>query len=202
MAQPMLNGKSVPAKYLSACGFTYIGLLLVISIAGIAMAAAGMTWHYKLRAEKERQLLFVGKQFNNAITSYYDATPADTKQYPRSLDDLLLDRRFPKIKRHLRQLYSDPITGSNDWGLVRQGQRIVGVYSLSKQKPFKLAGFDPVNQGFSGAASYQDWVFGQATTSGPSSGPLSTRTSNKSATAISPSIQAKADDQSRATKLK
>lgn len=149
-------------RHLTETGFTYIGLMLMIAIAGIGMAAAGMSWHYKLRADKEKQLLFVGSQFNNAITSYYESSPAENKQYPRSLEELLLDRRFPKVKRHLRQIYSDPMTGSSNWGLVRQGQRITAVYSLSKEKPFKVSGFDAANQGFNSAGSYQDWIFGQA----------------------------------------
>ncbi|NOT67564.1 MAG: type II secretion system protein [Methylophilaceae bacterium] len=143
-------------------GFSYIGLLIMIAIAGVGLSAAGMSWQYQVRAEKERQLLFVGGQFRNAINSYFDNTPSGAKIYPLTLEDLLLDKRLPKIKRHLRRIYSDPISGKPDWGLAKQQGRIVGVYSLSKSKPLKQAGFDAAEDSFTGAASYRAWVFGLA----------------------------------------
>ncbi len=143
-------------------GFTYLGLMMFIAITGIVLSVAGISWQYQVRAEKEQQLLFVGEQFKSAINGYYISSLGDTKLYPLSLDDLLLDKRVPNVRRHLRQIYVDPMTGKGDWGLVKQQGRIVGVFSTSSLKPFKLSGFKDGEADFSGAKSYQDWIFGHA----------------------------------------
>ena len=146
----------------ASSGFTYIGLMLFIAITGIVLSVAGLSWQYQVRAEKEQQLLFVGSQFRAAINSYYISALGDAKVYPLSLNDLLLDKRMPNIRRHLRQIYLDPFTEKADWGLVTQEGRIVGVYSSSTLKPLKHSGFNRENAKFSGAKSYQDWIFGEA----------------------------------------
>jgi type II secretory pathway pseudopilin PulG len=143
-------------------GFTYIGLLLLIAIAGIGLSAAGLSWQYQVKSEKERQLLFAGRQIASAIQSYFDSSTSEVKVYPLTLNDLLLDKRAPNIKRHLRQIYSDPMTGKPNWGLVKLQGHIVGVYSTSQAKPIKKAGFSLTETSFTGARSYQDWIFGQA----------------------------------------
>ena len=142
-------------------GFTYIGLLLFIAITGIGLSVAGINWQYQTRAEKEKQLLFVGAEFRNALNSYYASTPDAAKVYPLSLNDLLLDKRMPNIKRHLRKIYLDPITGKADWGFVTQQGRIVGIYSPSTLVPYKKKGFDAAEAKFSGAKNYREWIFGQ-----------------------------------------
>ena len=146
----------------SNSGFTYIGLLLLIAIIGIGLSVAGMTWQIQIRAEKEKQLLFVGAEFRNAINSYYVSTPEAAKVYPANLNDLLLDKRIPSIKRHLRKIYLDPMTGKADWNFVREQGRIVGIYSRSSLAPFKQKGFNAADARFSGALSYSDWKFGKA----------------------------------------
>lgn len=140
-------------------GFTYMGLLLFIAIAGIALAVIGPVWHTEAQREKEKELLFVGDQMAQAIASYFQSTPGDVKQYPASLEDLLEDKRFPVIRRHLRRIYPDPMTGSTEWGLVKQQGRLVGLYSLSKDRPLKQDGFPERLASFSHAKSYQDWSF-------------------------------------------
>lgn len=143
-------------------GFTYIGLLLMIAITGVGLSTIGLSWQYQVRLEKEQQLLFVGAQFRRAIHSYYENSPSGVKTYPLTLDELLVDHRFPNVQRHLRQIYPDPMTGKQDWGLIKQQNRIVGIYSSSKTKPIKQAGFSLSDANFIGAHSYQDWIFGQA----------------------------------------
>ena len=140
-------------------GFTYIGLLLLIAITGFGLSVAGISWRYQVRSEKEQELLFVGEQFRSAINSYYASTPDAKKVYPLSLKDLLLDNRVPNIKRHLRKIYPDPITGKAEWGLLKQQGRIVGVYSLSTLAPFKHKGFNVADGEFVDAKSYKDWMF-------------------------------------------
>jgi type II secretory pathway pseudopilin PulG len=140
-------------------GFTYLGLMLFMVIAGIGLAMAGKVWHTEVQREKERELLFVGDQFRQAIGSYYENTPSGAKQYPLSLEQLLNDDRFPNMKHHLRRIYIDPMTGQAEWGLEKQGERIVGIYSLSQQHPLKTAGFVPEYEFFAQASQYQAWRF-------------------------------------------
>ncbi|WP_431112938.1 type II secretion system protein [Variovorax paradoxus] len=87
---------------------------------------------------------------------------SDPRGYPGSLDELLRDERFPGIRRHLRKIFVDPMTGKAEWGLVQVAGRIVGVHSLSTAVPIKQAGFDGDDHSFAGAQSYAGWVFGPA----------------------------------------
>lgn len=140
-------------------GFTYIGLLIVIALMGIALAGTGVIWHTETQREKERELLFVGDQFRRAIGLYYERTPG-AKQFPKALEDLLLDRRYPNTQRYLRRLYADPVSGNQEWGLVRGPEGgIVGVFSLSEAEPLKRAGFPIKYEDFEGKASYSEWQF-------------------------------------------
>lgn len=140
-------------------GFTYIGLLALIAISGIAMAGVAILWHQESQREREKELLFVGDAYRKAIISYYESSPNQPKQYPLKLDDMLLDKRFPVIKRHLRKLYIDPMTQKKDWGLILQQGRIIGVYSKLKIQPLKRAGFDSNYALFAEATDYQGWKF-------------------------------------------
>jgi type II secretory pathway pseudopilin PulG len=142
-------------------GFTYIALVLAIALHGAVMAAAGSAWHMAQKRERERELLFVGDQFRNAIRAYARSGPGTAGQLPRTLDDLLLDPRFPGTRRHLRKVFVDPITWKAEWGLVKtpDGHAILGVYSLSEEAPLKTTHFQPADRAFEGAARYSDRKF-------------------------------------------
>lgn len=160
MAHAMLTGSSISIKpRFFQRGFTYLGLMLLIAIFGIGLAAAGTVWHTEVQREKERELLFVGEQYARAIGSYYESTPTGIKQYPASLEDLLQDPRFPEMQRHLRKLYRDPITDSEQWGLIKEQGRLAGVYSLASQQPLKKAGFPAAWAAFADATNYAEWKF-------------------------------------------
>lgn len=139
-------------------GFGYLLVLFMLAAMGLLLAGAGEVWHTTAQREKEVELLFIGSQFRQAIGSYYAASPDALKQYPRKLEDLLEDPRFPVPRRHLRQLYRDPINGSMQWGLVKEGESVVGVHSLAEGRPFKLS-FRGSDAAFSGAVRYDQWVF-------------------------------------------
>ena len=51
-------------------GFTYVGLLLAVALAGVALAAAGTLWSTVAQRDRELELLFVGDQYRRAIGSY------------------------------------------------------------------------------------------------------------------------------------
>lgn len=140
-------------------GIGYLLLLFIIAAMGMLLAGAGEVWQTATRRERERELLFVGEQFRNAIAAYHNRSPGAQKEYPKSLADLLQDTRFPVTVRYLRRIYRDPITNSTAWGLIKRGDRIVGVYSLSPETPLKQDNFPPGLESFAGRASYQEWIF-------------------------------------------
>jgi type II secretory pathway pseudopilin PulG len=139
-------------------GFTYVGLLLMVVLIGVGLAAVANVWHTESQRAKEAELLFVGHQFRDAIKRYYNASPG-RPELPKSFEDLLQDKRFPTVRRYLRKLFVDPMTGKAEWGLVMVGDRIVGVHSLSKGRPFKVRGFTAVDAGFEEKTSYDQWMF-------------------------------------------
>lgn len=137
-------------------GFTYLTALFIIVIMGVGFALLGELWHTASLREKEAELLYVGNQYRRAIEQYHAIVP---NQYPRTFQDLLKDPRAPNVRRHLRQLYPDPMTGT-DWILVKAPDGgIMGVHSRSEERPFKIASFRPRDASFSGAAKYSDWKF-------------------------------------------
>lgn len=141
-----------------AFGFTYMTVLFIVAILGGGLALTGEVWHTSAMREKEAELLHIGNHYRKAIQRYYLSGPQ--RQYPRSLDDLLKDPRQPGTVRYLRKLYPDPITGKEEWGLVKAPDGgILGVHSVSDETPFKTAGFKLRDRTFEGAQKYSDWKF-------------------------------------------
>jgi type II secretory pathway pseudopilin PulG len=168
-------------------GFTYIGLLIAVVLLGIGLALVGEVWNTAVKRDRERELLFVGDQFRQAIGRYYESSPG-VKQYPRKLEDLLEDKRFPVMKRYLRRIYLDPMTGKADWGLVMQGDQILGVYSPSKDTPIKVANFQPLDAFFADSNSYSDWRFIYAPAGAASAGQAAAAADSQIAGARAPNF--------------
>lgn len=141
-------------------GALYLLMLGMLAVMSVAAMHVGESRTLIERQAKEAELLFVGDQYRRAIESYARTTPAGMTRYPATFDDLLHDPRQPALKRHLRRVFHDPLTGTTDWGIVAlQDGRIRGVYSKAAQAPLKLAGFAEDYAAFAGAESYQDWKF-------------------------------------------
>jgi type II secretory pathway pseudopilin PulG len=138
-----------------------MAVLLAVALHGAVLAAVGVVWSNAQKRERETQLLFVGHEFRKAIRSYA-AGAGGAGTYPESLEDLLRDPRTPALKRHLRKIYVDPMTGKAEWGLVRspEGKGILGVYSLSEDAPLKTGNFAEADKEFEGKTSYAEWKFG------------------------------------------
>ena len=140
-------------------GFAYLYVLLLIALIGMGLAAAGTLWRTDAQRAREAELLFIGNQYRQAIKNYYELEPGQPR-LPQSIDDLLEDNRRPDSVRHLRRAYRDPLTGGELVPIrAPDNQGIVGVVSQSPGRPYKLAGFLPEDETFSGAASYADWRF-------------------------------------------
>lgn len=148
----------VPA-FLQQRGFTYLAVLIIVMIMGFGLSAVGELYSHAAQREKERELLFIGDQYRQAIASYYNRSPG-AKMFPQKLEDLLEDKRFPMPQHHLRKLYPDPMTASTEWGLVEApGVGIMGVYSRSEETPIKTSNFDAIYAAFEGAEHYRNWIF-------------------------------------------
>jgi type II secretory pathway pseudopilin PulG len=142
-------------------GFTYVGLIVLVAIIGMVTATTIKLGSLMQRRAAEEALLEVGAAFGDALKSYANASTPGQRLTPATLDELLLDPRFPTPRRHLRQIYADPVTGEARWGLQRGVDKIgiVAVYSLSSARPIKLANFDPRFVGFDNRQRRSDWKF-------------------------------------------
>jgi type II secretory pathway pseudopilin PulG len=162
-------------------------LLIVVAVMGAGLAAYGELTSHAAQRERERELLFVGAQYRQAIATYYERTPGVVKRYPMKLEDLLLDSRFPNIERYLRRFYPDPMTGNPQWGLIEApGGGIMGVYSLSEAAPIKTGGFEPADASLMGAASYSGWRFFHSPQNVPTAGPAAVPAKAPSPTGLRP----------------
>lgn len=134
----------------SQSGFTYVIVLAALAIFGIGLAAAGTAWSSTARRDKEEEWLAIGAAYQKAIGDYYTQSPGSPRNYPRTLDDLVEDRRFAGTRRHLRKVYGDPLNHNKEWGIVPAPDGgIAGVYSLSEAEPLR------VRMG----KRYSDWKF-------------------------------------------
>jgi type II secretory pathway pseudopilin PulG len=147
-------------------GFTYLGLVVLVTVIGLVGAATLKIDSLLHRAAAEEELLAVGAAFSAALESYAAATPPGQPPQPPSLQELLKDPRTPGLRRHLRKLFVDPMTGGTEWGIVWLGDhaRVVGVYSLSQARPLKVGNFDARFAGFENKQHFSDWKFMTAAT--------------------------------------
>ncbi|MGC4396496.1 type II secretion system protein [Hydrogenophaga sp. T2] len=131
--------------------------ILVATLAASSLVAIQQT---HTQREREKQLLFVGDQYRRAISSYRGVFPAGgSRAWPRSIEDLLNDTRFPSPVHHLRQAYPDPMTGQVDWELIVENNGVVGIRSRSTLKPIKEVGFSNDYRDFERRGAYREWEF-------------------------------------------
>ncbi|WP_211923482.1 type II secretion system protein, partial [Pseudoduganella ginsengisoli] len=103
-------------------GFTYLSLIILVAIIGLASAATIKLGSIMQRSAAERELLAIGAEYADALESYAKATPPGQSPLPPSFKELLRDNRFPNVRRHLRRVYVDPLTGNAEWGIVYANQ--------------------------------------------------------------------------------
>lgn len=147
----------------AACGFSYLWMLILLALLAAGSARLAPLYSTALQREQEQQLLSMGAEMRAAIASYHrrsfpgQAGPADA--YPTSLEDLILDSRASPPIRHLRKIHVDPITARRKWGLLKIGNRIVGVRSLSNRSAIKRDEFDGDDYPFAGVERVSEWWF-------------------------------------------
>jgi len=138
-------------------GFTYLGMLVLIVLIGLMLAAAGQVARTAIQREREAELLFIGHQYRAAIARFV----RQNHRYPTELAELVqYDAAGPAPAYYVRRLYRDPMTGALDWLLIpAPGVGFMGVASSSKGVPLKRAGFDDNDLDFDQAETYSDWLF-------------------------------------------
>lgn len=166
-------------------GFTYLWLIFALAAIAAALAAIAQPVSLAARREREAELMFRGNEIARALTTYREATPGDAKQLPTSLDDLLEDRRGPRMRRHLRRLYPDPFTGAPDWVLVTTDDgRIAGVHSRSGTPALRTVDLPGASDGAPPPVSARIFSFSEAPTAASATAPGASRHGPQ--TAISP----------------
>jgi type II secretory pathway pseudopilin PulG len=114
-------------------GYVLIALLFMVAVIMIVMAAAAPSIATQIKREREDELMRRGKQYQRAIQLYY----RKFGRFPASIDQLQNTNNI----RFLRHKYNDPITGKDEWRLIRFGQ------AKPKSPPAYLAGGQRGGQG-------------------------------------------------------
>jgi len=121
-----------PERLYGQTGMTYVGMLLAITLIGIATTALTPMWSTMVRRDKEAELLFGLGEYRRAIARYRE----DHGRYPARLEDLLEDKTQRQVRRYLRRIYPDPMTGKADWKLdfiVDKTGAFAGIRDLHSQ---------------------------------------------------------------------
>ena len=121
----------------SAQGYTYIVVLVFLAVLSMAAALTLEIADTNAKRAAEAELLDVGKEFERGFASYYRQSPSGSRRFPDRLEDLTRDPRYPGLRRHLRRVYVDPLTGAA-WGTVpAPGGGIMAVYSTAAGEPYR-----------------------------------------------------------------
>lgn len=149
-------------------GFTYVAMLFALTVFALSAAWLGETTSRSLQRERERALIEIGLRMQDAIRSYYLASPGSTKTFPREFSDLEFDTRYVGIKRHLRRLERDPVTNRFDWGLIYASDGgIAGVFSSSAKAPLASPGVAVGTFLVPAGSTYAAWKFAFDPTKSP-----------------------------------
>lgn len=146
-------------------GFLLSATILLLLVTGLLTFTLARRWEMEDRLAKERDLMWIGEQFRFALASYAAVVRGDGGRAPKTLEELVNDRRGESNRQHLRRVYVDPMTGKAQWGLVKDASGgIVGVHSQSQAKPLPRDRLWPFNPSWAKARRYADWVFSAGVT--------------------------------------
>jgi len=142
----------------SSGGFTYIAALVMVMIMGILLGVTGQSMRIIMQREKEKELIFRGLQYRDAIERWYTKKGVATIPL-KDINALLKDNRTPSGDRLIRQLYKDPMTGKDFKVISDPNRGITGVQSTSDEEPMKIANFPEVLKNFEEKKKYSEWKF-------------------------------------------
>ncbi len=135
----------------------------MVVIIGIMLGAVGQSMQVIMNREKEKELIFRGLQYRDAIERWND--PKKNRGPLKALKDLfeltVSSSANKSEDRLLRKLYKDPITGG-EWkpwpNPPNATQGITGVVSSSNEEPYKKD-FPEALKSFNGKKKYSEWIF-------------------------------------------
>ncbi|ADP71057.1 hypothetical protein Rvan_1815 [Rhodomicrobium vannielii ATCC 17100] len=134
-------------------GYTFPLMLVIITALAYGASRIEVAASYRLKRDKEDELLFRGLAYMKAI----DAFHTRNGKYPRRLAELA--GSGAGASGFIRQLYKDPVTGK-DFDLIRTSEgEITGVVSSSAASPFRKVDFEKGLRGFELAKTYAEWRF-------------------------------------------
>lgn len=93
-------------------GFTLVGVVVAMAIIVILLAAVGPTVATIIERDREKELIFRGKQYARAVLAFQ-------KRYGRFPNEL---KELSKVKpRSIRKLWKDPMCNCDDWQIIIAG---------------------------------------------------------------------------------
>ena len=98
-----------PPPRRAQAGYTLVMLMVLVTVLNVLVAAALPAWTAMQQRDKEEELIFRGLQYAEAIRVFQSRFG----RLPVRLKELI-----EVEPRSIRQLWKDPLTGKNDWGLV------------------------------------------------------------------------------------
>jgi type II secretory pathway pseudopilin PulG len=98
----------------SESGFTILAVIVAVTLLLIVLAAAAPRMGTQIKRDREEELIHRAHQYDRAIQLFY----RKFGRFPNSLDELMNTNNL----RFLRRKYKDPITGKDEWRLIRLGQ--------------------------------------------------------------------------------
>jgi len=95
-------------------GFTILAVIVAVTILLIVLAAAAPRMSTQIKHDREEELVHRAHQYVRAIQLFY----RKFGRFPNSVEEMENTNNL----RFLRRKYKDPITGKDEWRLIRFGQ--------------------------------------------------------------------------------
>jgi type II secretory pathway pseudopilin PulG len=102
-------------KHTPQRGYVLIGILFLVTLMVIGLVAVVPAIRTQIKRDREDELIRRGRQYQRAIQLYYRRFG----RYPASIEQLENTNNI----RFLRRKYVDPVTGKEEWKLIRFGQQ-------------------------------------------------------------------------------
>jgi type II secretory pathway pseudopilin PulG len=129
-------------------GAVLLGILLMLTVMIIGFAAYAPNIATRIKRDQEEELIRRGRQYTRAIQLYF----RKFGRYPASIEQLENTNNI----RFLRRKYRDPISGKDEWRIIRFGQQKVRPMSRGGLGKAGTGGAgNPASGGFGGLGGAQ-----------------------------------------------
>ncbi len=131
-------------------GYALITILVFLAVLSVMLARMLPRDAMSAQRTREETLIYRGEEYSRAVKLYF----REHKKYPESLDDL----EETNDVRYLRRRYKDPITGEDEWRLIKMGPdgrfKDSLIYDTEDpEDPTQAGGFGGSRGGMSGGMS-------------------------------------------------